>query len=110
MHFEQQVNVIPHESIRIKLNSVSALAFEEVREVSRPILVIKEDVLPLVSPRDDMVQRARKMNTWFASHEPRLSPKCTLCRYFITIARPPFNVPYFTHSSSIMVIAFTTSL
>ncbi len=67
------MNMILHEGVGIKLNSVSNLTFRKIREVSRPVFIVKKDVLALVSSGDDVIQSAWKMDTWFASHEYLLS-------------------------------------
>jgi hypothetical protein len=67
------MNVILHEGVGIKLNRISNLTVGKIREVSCPVLIVKKDVLALVSSGDNMIQSTWKMDTWFASHESLLS-------------------------------------
>jgi hypothetical protein len=57
-----------------------------MREASRPIRVVKEDVLAVIASGNDMIQGAGVVNTWFARHGHPLWLKHTQCQYFITIA------------------------
>jgi hypothetical protein len=66
-----------HQDVCIEPNSVSGLALEKIREVSRPIHVIKEDVLAVIAFGNPMIQSTRIMNTWFACYAHQLSRKYT---------------------------------
>jgi len=47
--------------------------FLEEKKKPAAVLVVEEDVLASVSPKDDVVQRAGIMNAWFTCHEMRIA-------------------------------------
>jgi hypothetical protein len=48
--------MVPHKRIGIKTKGIPRLVFRKKRKVFLKILLVHEDILPLVSPGDNMIQ------------------------------------------------------
>jgi len=65
---KQQVDVVGHQHVGIKLKVVPLSVMLQSLQVSSAILLVPEDVLTLVASGDDVVEGALKLNPWLACH------------------------------------------
>jgi len=66
--FNQEMNVITHEHISIKNKAASVPVSVQSLKVLAAIGLVKEDILSLITPDDDMVKSPLKLYTRFPCH------------------------------------------
>ena len=70
--FEQQMKVIGHQDIGVQGERVALARLAHQGLESAVVLVVSIDLLALIAPADDVVQRAGKVNTGPTSHDSAL--------------------------------------
>jgi hypothetical protein len=73
-NLDQQMDVITHQYVCIKLAAKSGWQLFEEPKVAFSIIVVTEDHLPLITATHRMIQRSRKMDSGFSRHETSISP------------------------------------
>jgi hypothetical protein len=68
--FDRQVNVIVHQAVSDKLKPEFLAVVREPVEISRPIVIVAVNRLPLISAGDHMVQATRNLDPQPPSHRP----------------------------------------
>lgn len=66
--FDQQMNVVGHEHISVKNKAALALVSVQPLKVPAAIGFVKEDVLSLIAPDDDVVKSPFKLYARFPCH------------------------------------------
>jgi len=67
--------MIAHQNIGIKMEGIAVFLLETVGEVGFIVLVVEEDILPLIAADQDMVKGDQKMNPRFSHHGKYLRKK-----------------------------------
>jgi hypothetical protein len=75
-----QMDMITHQAKGIDAVSESLDPLLDQKEESSAILVIEENALPAVAAQDDVVERPRVVNPWFASHAIMLYHELLNCK------------------------------
>jgi hypothetical protein len=73
--FKKEVNVIGHQAVCVAADSVAEEARPHAGEVFSIVRRIPEEDLPIIAPRDDMIELMRDVDARFARHIGRLLRK-----------------------------------
>jgi hypothetical protein len=66
--FDQEMNVIPHKNKRIKNETACVFVSVQSFKVPSAIGIVKEDILFLITPDDDVVKSSLKLYARFPCH------------------------------------------
>ena len=82
--------MIPHECIGIKIKWIPNFIFGKKRKIDLKVLLLQEDILPLVTSGNDMIKGVREMNSRPPSHVDLLSQKGVRVNSLLSMPDPSF--------------------
>jgi len=100
-YLQKEVKVILHQRIGIKMEGVSGLVFGEICKEGLQIFVVEKYILPLISPRNDVIQSSWKMDPRFPSYSISISKRHTSVNTELPLPDP---LSYISASSHPLII------